>query len=361
MDAAKDTGPSLDKLSLRPDSGRERILLTGASGFIATHILIAFLGAGYNVRGTVRSEAAAQEIAERFAPNVHSKQLTFAIIPDIAAAGAFDGAVKGVDGIIHTASPVSMFVEDSERDLLQPAMNGVNELLGSVQKHSPQVRRIIMTSSCVAVIDFSKGPRPGYTYGEDDWNPITYEEAKAEKSYAAYFASKKLAEETAWNYVKNNRVTYEFATICPPMVYGPPAYEPDMKRIKSSVGDASRFMNGTTTEPGPTLVPAFVDVRDVAEAHLRAYEKEGLKGRYLLTAGEFQYVDICRILREQVPRLRDKVPDPEQTVKVETFKIDGERAKTELGMKLRPLSESIADTATWLMQAQQTQAAADSS
>jgi nucleoside-diphosphate-sugar epimerase len=76
--------------------------------------------------------------------------------------------------VIHTASPFVMSVEDNERDLLNPAVHGTTSVLTSVQKFAPNVKRVVITSSFASIVDMDKGPRPGYTYTEEDWNPVTY-------------------------------------------------------------------------------------------------------------------------------------------------------------------------------------------
>lgn len=201
----------------------QTVLITGASGFIAAHVVEAFLRNGYNVRGTVRSDKTAAEV-----PNTRSKysqQLSISIVPDIAAANAFDEAVKGVDGasilygspekekrpnilstqIIHTASPFILNATDFETELLQPAINGTTSVLEAAQKHNPSVSRVVVTSSFASVLDPMQGQRPGYVYKEADWNPVTPEQAMS-NPVLAYLASKTFAEKAAFNYVKEKKV-----------------------------------------------------------------------------------------------------------------------------------------------------------
>src|SRR4051812_35713356 len=115
----------------------QTILVTGASGFVATHVVKTFLDAGYNVRATIRDGKKAQQMGSRFQSGVESGALTFSIVPDIGTEGAFDEAVRGVDGVIHTASPFVLNVEDIKRDLLDPAVNGTLNILRSVKKNAP--------------------------------------------------------------------------------------------------------------------------------------------------------------------------------------------------------------------------------
>ena len=141
---------------------------------MAAHLIHEFLDAGYNVRGTLRSTSSIPKI--QAAQGDLSSRLTFAIIPDISAPGAFDEAAKGVSGIIHSASPFIIAPKDNESELLQPAIRGTVNVLEAAAK-VPDLSRVVITSSFAAILDMSKGYRPGYIYTEKDWNPATYAEA----------------------------------------------------------------------------------------------------------------------------------------------------------------------------------------
>lgn len=125
----------------------------------------------------------------------------------------------------------------------------------------------------------------------------------------------------------------------------------DLSKLNTSIADIYRFMNGSTTEIPETGFPLFADVRDVAEAHLRAYERPEAGGqRYAITGGNFFYQQVCLILREEYPELKDKVPDAEGFVAPPAPKLSNEKAKRELGMEFRDLKSSIIDTARSLIE-----------
>jgi nucleoside-diphosphate-sugar epimerase len=324
------------------------ILVTGASGFVAGHVLSSFLDKGYNVRGTVRSESTAEQVRKLHAK--YSEQLTFVIVPDMSLPGAFDEAVKGVDGVIHTASPFTFDVKDMETELLIPAINGSKHILEALAAHAPNAKRMVLTSSFASIVDLSGSHGPGYTYSEDDWNPCTYDEAKSSTNGAvAYCASKALAEHAAFDWVKEHQPTFDLTTICPPMIYGPLNHTvTDMKKLNQSSADIYRFVNGSMKEGvGSTDSRQFCDVRDVAEAHLRAYETPAAGGqRFAITSGNFFYEDVAAILREEFPESKDKFADPTQgEYPPVPFTLSNERAKQVLGMTFRPLKETIIDTA----------------
>jgi nucleoside-diphosphate-sugar epimerase len=180
------------------------VLVTGASGFIAAHVVDSFLRKGYHVRGTVRSEKAASDVRQTHAK--YADQLTTSIVPDMAAPNAFDEAVKGVDGVIHTASPFILGASDFETELFQPAIQGTTSILEAAQKNNPAVSRVVITGSFASVVDPTEGQRAGYVYTEVDWNPVTGEAATS-NGVMAYLSSKTFAEQAAWRYVQENKVT----------------------------------------------------------------------------------------------------------------------------------------------------------
>ncbi|PYH44087.1 SDR family oxidoreductase [Aspergillus saccharolyticus JOP 1030-1] len=326
------------------------ILITGASGFVATQVVRLFLQRGYRVRGTVRSEQTAEKVRSIFPE--YKEKLSFAIVQDIAQPGAFDEAVKGVQGIIHTASPFQFRVEDNERDLLQPAIRGTRSLLEATQHHAPQVKRVVLTSSFAAINHLRKGYWPEHTYTEADWNPDTYEEARTADGPTAYCASKTLAEKAAWEFVETEKPNFTLATICPPMIYGP-VEQPvaSMDRLNESAADVYRFMNGSLTEIPATGFPAWVDVRDVAEAHLRAYEAEqaAANERFFVVAGNFFYDEVCEVLRGVEGVDKAKVPVGKTQERPKVYGVSNEKVRSRLGMEFYSLEASIRDTAESLL------------
>ncbi|CAG9992129.1 unnamed protein product [Clonostachys byssicola] len=325
------------------------VLITGASGFIATHTIDAFLRKGYNVRGTVRSEKSGSDVLK-----THSKypgQLSLAIVPDIAAPNAFDEAVKGVDGIIHQASPFILNATDFEKELFQPAIKGTTTVLESAQKYNPDISRVVITSSFASVVDVNQGLRPGYTYTESDWNPVTTETAGA-NGVVAYLASKTFAERAAWDYVKDKQPKFELTTLLPPMVYGPLDHHvDDMAKLNTSSADIYRLFNGSEKQVPDTSFWAFADVRDLAEAHVQAFEKPEAAGqRYLIANSSYSYQKIVDIIRDKFPELQEKTPKGDAGSQLPpVYQLDTSKAIRELGMVFRPLEETIVDTVTSLI------------
>lgn len=140
-----------------------RVLLTGGSGFIAAHVLDILLEHGHSVVTTVRSQDKADRIAKAHPKNDKST-LDFAIVEDISQEGAFDKAVISdppFEAVVHTASPFHFQVTDVQKQLLDPAIIGTTGILKSIKKSAPTVKRVVITSSFAAILDPSKGARPG--------------------------------------------------------------------------------------------------------------------------------------------------------------------------------------------------------
>ncbi|KAJ8060110.1 hypothetical protein OCU04_011720 [Sclerotinia nivalis] len=320
-----------------PTSGMDKtILVTGGNGFVAAQILDAFLSRGYNVRTTVRSPDKGEALEKIFSK--YANQLSYEVVKDIVEEGAFYQVVKGVDGVVHSASPFVFDVKDYEHDLLIPAIKGTTNILKAVQKNAPQVECIIITSSFAAIIDMDKGIRPGYTYREKDWNPITYDVAANPKTSVevSYCASKAFAEKAAWDFVKENKPNFNLSIICPPMVYGPNAQNvTSLDHLNTSSVDIYRLINGSEKTVPSTNFFGFVDVRDVGEIHARAYESAEAAGQRFLTAGgTYTYAQVCEVIRKHFPQLKDKTPDPSTAQIENAYKVSNEKATKELGMIL---------------------------
>lgn len=172
---------------------------------------------------TVRTQEKADKIKAEYKTAVDAGQLGFAIVPDIAQEGAFDKAVVSdppFEAVLHTASPFHFNVTDVQKDLLDPAVIGTTGILKSIKKSAPSVKHVVITSSFAALVDPSKGNWPGHEYSEEDWNPITLEEAR-ENATAGYRASKTFAERAAWEFLEKEKPNFTIATINPPLVFGP--------------------------------------------------------------------------------------------------------------------------------------------
>ncbi|CAB58730.1 Flavonol reductase/cinnamoyl-CoA reductase family protein [Schizosaccharomyces pombe] len=320
------------------------VLVTGVTGFIGAHVAEQLLQAGYRVRGTVRSMEKADELI-RLNPGLKDK-IEFVIVKDVSASNAFDGVLKDVELICHIASP--FFVEnvtDNKSQLLDPAVKGTLGILEAAQGVK-SIKRIVITSSFAAVGNFQIDPHNNKVYTEKDWNPITYEEAlTTDNGIVAYCASKKLAEEAAREYVKEKKPSYDICTINPPYVYGPPIHPmKNMDSLNTSNQIFWKLIDGS--KEATPFYYYYVDVRDVAAAHVFALENAKLSnGRMLVSKGVFTTGDICKVLRKEFPNKSDVIAEPvDITVDPSFFKLDNSFSKS-LGFKYHSDEECYVDTA----------------
>ncbi|MEQ8691641.1 MAG: aldehyde reductase, partial [Pseudomonadales bacterium] len=258
----------------------ERVLVSGANGFIASHIVEQLLAAGYEVVGTVRNLGDSKTVGHLEAlPG--SKRLSL-VAADITDTDPFGKLTADVDYVMHTASPYVMHVADPQRDLVTPAVNGTLAMLRACQE-STRIKRVIVTSSMAAITD---EPDRNHVLTEADWN---------EKSSIArnpYYFSKTQAERAAWDFVSEHQPGWALITINPFMVLGP-SHTPSLNTTNQIFVD---LMVGKYPVIF-ALTWGFVDVRDVALAHLRAMERPAASGRYLC-AGE------TRSMRQVVAHLK---------------------------------------------------------
>jgi len=267
------------------------VLITGASGFIGKHIVLQLLEAGYNVRGSVRNQAKAEEV--RAAIKVHlkdqknlAKRLSFVEL-DLTSDKGWDEALAGVDALLHTASPFPLSQPKNEDDLIRPAVDGTLRALNAAQKAG--VHRVVLTSSVAAVYAQKTIPDDA-TYNEDNWTDLNSPAA------SAYVKSKTLAERAAWDFVGKNP-EMKLTTINPCLVLGPPLD----KNIGSSLELVQRVLQGK--DPAlPALCLEVVDVRDIAKMHVAALTSPDSEGKRVIgSSGDMWFRDMARLLKAAHP------------------------------------------------------------
>ncbi|KAJ3207454.1 methylglyoxal reductase (NADPH-dependent) gre2 [Entophlyctis luteolus] len=278
-----------------------RVLVSGVSGFLGSHVTRALLDAGFNVRGTVRSTSKGAQMESIFASNSFS----YVIVPDAAAEGAFNDAVVGVDYVLHTASPFHFHAADATRDLVNPAVEGTLSILNAVAKHGSSVKRVVITSS-VAAIRNPTQVVPG-SLSEADWNTYGMAEyqrlGSATPSGIAYPASKALAEKAAWDFMAKATRSFDLATINPPFIFGPTIHPcARVEDLNTSVKLIADFYLGNISRVNPTAAFGFVDVRDVARAHVLAMTFPAASGqRILVSSGPVTHQKIVQTLKAAFP------------------------------------------------------------
>ncbi|MFN9700550.1 MAG: SDR family oxidoreductase [Hyphomonadaceae bacterium] len=261
------------------------VLVTGGSGYIGGYVIAQLLDAGYHVRTTIRNlgrEPEVREALKKITPNLDN--LTF-FAADLTRDDGWAEAVEGVDYVQHVASPFPAVMPKDENELIGPAREGALRALRFARDAG--VKRVVMTSS-MAAISYGHGGSQTRAYNEADWTN------EASPDTGAYIRSKTIAERAAWDFIKAEGGTLELSTICPSAVLGP-ILGPD---FSTSILLVQKLLNGDF--PGsPRLGFSLVDVRDVADLHIRAMTHEKAAGERFLAACDFYWVeDVDRVLRE---------------------------------------------------------------
>ncbi|XP_014499797.1 cinnamoyl-CoA reductase 1 [Vigna radiata var. radiata] len=305
------------------------VCVTGASGYIASWLVKFLLQRGYTVRATVRDTSDPKKVDHLLSLD-GAKERLHLVKGNLLEEGSFDSAVQGCHGVFHTASPFFDNAKDPQTELLDPALKGTLNVLKSCVK-SKTLKRVVVTSS-IAAVSFNDRPKNPDVVVDETW----YSDPEyCKRNGIWYNLSKTLAEDAAWKFVKENNI--DMVTMNPALVVGP-LLQPVLNTSSAAV---LNLINGSPTFNNVTL--GFVDVRDVALAHVLAYENASANGRYLLVDRVAHYSDIVKILRDLYPSLQlpekcvdDKPYDP-------IFEVSKEKAKS-LGLEFTPLEVSIKDT-----------------
>jgi nucleoside-diphosphate-sugar epimerase len=326
-----------------------RVLVTGGSGFIASHCISALLQSGHEVVFSVRSASKGTALLSAF-PNCPTSQLSFVIVPDIATPGAFDDAVRSdppLDAVLHTASPLHFNITDVKRDMLDPAINGTVGILRSIATHARHIRRVVLTSSMAAMVKWNSAHPE--IYNESHYSDLTMAQALNDGPFIAYCASKQFAEKAAWQFMEREKPQFELVTLMAPAVFGPVLYTTDrLESINMSNQTVMALVRGQMkdgVEPSPVLL--YVDVRDLAVAHVRALDEDGAAGKRVFVGAEhYRSAEIVDVLAKNFPELRGGLPQGVEALPKEfPYGADNGRSKELLGMEYRTLEESITDAA----------------
>ncbi|EXG82119.1 SDR family oxidoreductase [Cryptosporangium arvum] len=315
-----------------------QVLVTGGSGFVGAHTIVRLLDAGHEVRTTVRSLRRAGEVRAMVARP--GAALTFAEA-DLTVDDGWVAAVEGCEYVLHVASPFPAGEPSDPEEIIAPARDGAVRVLRAAS--AAGVRRTVLTSSFAAIGYGDALDRP---YDESDWTDPAGD-------LPAYIRSKTIAERAAWDYAAS--VGAELAVINPTGIFGP-VLGPD---YSTSIGLVRAMLDGRM----PTVPKAsfgIVDVRDVADAHIRAMTTPDAAGkRFLCTSAaaddpfagaQGSYLEIARILRRRFPALADRFPTEEATgpeVPAKAYRI--ERIRTVLGWDPRSAEGAVVATAESLV------------
>ncbi|KAL6299273.1 NAD-P-binding protein [Sparassis latifolia] len=326
--------------------GTGKVLVTGANGYIAIWVVRRLLEQGYAVRGTVRSHSKSKHLYETF--KSYGNKLEIIIVEDITKEGAFDEAVKGVVAIEHTASPFH-FNAAEPNDVIVPAVSGTLSVLQSALKYGSAVKRVVVTSSCAAVL--TALPEP-HVFTELDWNNKSVKEVEEKGRNAAgsdkYMASKTLAERAAWDFIAKNKaqLSWDLVVLNPPYVFGPILHAIGQReQLNTSMHELFfAVFEGAKDKATLATGSSWVDVRDLADAHVLALVKAEAGGeRIIISGGAYNWQDwviAARKLEPSTPAGNESYK-PEEAVYVTNY--NTAKAAKLLGLQYHTLEESTRD------------------
>ncbi|MBW2262311.1 MAG: NAD-dependent epimerase/dehydratase family protein [Deltaproteobacteria bacterium] len=323
------------------------VAVTGASGFVGSHVVKALLGHGHGVRAVVRD--AADPARTDHLKSMGNVELMSA---DLTRPGSFDDAAQGCDAVVHAASATRLAARDPQREIVDVAVGATRTVLEGAARSST-VGRVVQTSSVAAVIDHTIPD--SHVFTEDDWNESSTLDSEP------YYLSKTLAEREALKIREQSKDAFELVSINPGFVLGPVLAR---IHLRSSPALVRQMLRGRI--PGwPRISMPLVDARDVAEAHVLALEAERPSARYICNATTVWTRDVARTLAtrfsdRKIPTRR--IPDLMAWVGALFSKqlsfhllrtslgrfrnVSGEKLSSELGLEYRSPEDAIVDCAT---------------
>lgn len=332
------------------------VLVTGGSGFVASHLVSQLLARGYPVRASVRSLANEAKVAPLRRIGAAYPGLLTLFEADLTRPHAFDEAMAGCRVAFHVASPFLMpeQIRDAERDVLTPALQGTRNILASVNR-TPGLERLVLTSTVGAIfgdyIDVLE--MRDRTLTEEYFNTTSTLENNP------YHYAKTVAEREAWTAVRAQD-RWSLAVINPGLILGPSLTEAS---DSGSLFLMNELMSGYFFYGAPNFSFTFVDVREVATAHIRAAEVESASGRYILARPEMvSFARMANVIRDRhrarllvprhsVPDLAVRVLGPRFGLTQDyirkhlgiRFAVDNHRSVEELGISYRAVEETVLD------------------
>lgn len=316
-----------------------RVLVTGGSGFLGSHCVLKLLDAGYSVRATVRSQVKADETRKTLASAgaASAGEVEF-VQADLMSDEGWQAAMAGCEYVLHVASPFPSAVPKDENEIILPARDGTLRVLRAARDAG--VKRVVVTAS-FATIGYGGKPQAGAAYTERDWTDPTLPNPP-------YIRSKAIAERAAWDLVSTEGRGLELAVINPVGIFGPVLGADYSTSIAIVKGMLEGTMSGL-----PDIYFGVVDVRDVADLHLRAMLSPEAKGeRFIAVAGPLMSMaGIASILRSRLGEVAAKVPTkrlPSWQIRLAAlFNHAARRMVPNLGKKRESTSEKARRMLEW--------------
>ncbi|KIX98704.1 uncharacterized protein Z520_05164 [Fonsecaea multimorphosa CBS 102226] len=319
----------------------ELILLTGGSGHVGYRTLVEALSKGYKVRAAVRSESKIAEIKAAKSTQPYLDQLSFVIVPDIEKDGAFDDAVKGVDYIVHVASPLAKPSDDAEANIIQPAIRGTLSILRSALKE-PSIKRVVITSSVVAV-----NPSDSRVYTADNVEPDP--QGPYPHDFAAYAASKKLAYNRTRDFISREKPHFTVINIMPTFVIGKNELATTPAAVTAG-SNALAFIPLLGMQNPNGLPGATCHVDDVAFVHIASLDPK-IQGNQNFginyDVNGIKWDDAIDIVKKHFPEALKKGVFPlGGSLKPLPMPFDASKTEEVFGIKFKSFEEQIVNLAS---------------
>ncbi|ALO17168.1 UDP-glucose 4-epimerase [Salinivirga cyanobacteriivorans] len=278
---------------------KHTIVVTGATGYVASWVVKNLLDSGHNVRATVRDKSNKSKYDHLTNIAENNKGQLEIFEADLLKPGSFDEVVHDADMVIHMASPFKISgIKNAQRDLIEPAVVGTRNVLESVNK-AKSVKRVVLTSSVVAIygdaIDIEQTPEQ--VFNETIWNETSTE------NHQPYALSKTLAEKAAWG-IYDAQKNWSLVVINPGFVLGPSLSK---RKDSTSIDFMRSLLNGKYKSGVPDLYFGIVDVRNVAQAHVNGALKSEASGRHILVSDTLRALQIAKKLKQAFPD-NQKIP-----------------------------------------------------
>lgn len=307
------------------------VLVTGATGYVAGWVVKMLLDAGITVHAVVRDPDNKVKVGHLLEMADASPGTLKLFKADLLDPGSHEEAMRDCRIVMHTASPflAPSKISDPQRDVVDPALKGTRDILETANRVE-SVERIVVTGSIIAIADPLSTREDVRT--EADWN----ESAKLETG--AYALSKVLAEREAWQ-IAGEQDRWKLIVINPGFVVGPGV---SASQTSASFDYFRAFVDGSYKDGVPSFDTGTVDVRDVAEAHMRAAFMPEAEGRYIVFHEILSLNDKVRIIRKALGEEKYSLP-PETpwNPQCRHMRLDNSKSKTSLGMTYRPLEPAL--------------------
>ncbi|KAK0123936.1 hypothetical protein ONS95_008926 [Cadophora gregata] len=327
-------------------------LVTGANGFVAAHVIDQLIAAGHQVTGSVRSVAKGEQILATHPE--YAVKLTFTVVSDYAKAGVWDEAIKGgnFDYVVHTAAPLldDPGNTDFKRDFLVPSVNGAVELLKSASKYGKDIKAIAVTGSVNAMttgMDIA-----ARSFNSSEWLPVSIDDAiAANHPYISYCVAKAESEKAIWKYVEENNPFYTVSVLLPALIFGPPIQPvTSLKKINYSSDVFYSLFNGTYEVVPDTSFPSYIDVRDLATAHILSLTVPAVANKRFMVGGNKYSSQIAVDALKTVPELKGRLPKDGTEEEKVLNSDDVEEWNEKLGLKPRTPEQTFGDAARRLLE-----------